>query len=137
MVDALYFVSSTVTSRVAVGLAERGLEIVVVERDTGRHASRLRSLGHHVIVGDGATEAMLRLAGVPRAGAVVALTDSDAANLEILLTIRRIAPGVAVVLRLASFELSSHIGERGHARTASSVAIANVRFAEIALTLGR
>jgi Trk K+ transport system NAD-binding subunit len=56
--------------RVASALAERGLRIVVVERDTGRHASRLRSLGHHVIVGDGATEAMLRLAGVPRAGAV-------------------------------------------------------------------
>jgi hypothetical protein len=58
-------------------------------------------------------------------------------HLEILLTVRRIAPGVPVVARLASFELSSHIGERRHARTACSVAIASVRFAEIALTLGR
>ena len=123
--------------RVASALVERRLRIVVVERDAGRHTSRLRSLGHHVIVGDGASEAMLKLAGVPRAGAVVALTDCDATNLEVLITMRRIAPDVPLIARLASAELSAHIGERRHARTASSVAIASAHFAEIAVRLCR
>ena len=119
---------------VVVGTAGRGK---VVERDAGRHTSRLRSGGHHVIVGDGASEAMLKLAGVPRAGAVVAVTDSDATNLEILLIMRRIAPDVPLIARLASAELSAHIGEHRHARTASSVAIASAHFAEIAVRLCR
>ena len=118
---------------VVVGTAGRGK---VVERDAGRHTSRLRSGGHHVIVGEGASEAMLKL-GVPRAGAVVAVTDSDATNLEILLIMRRIAPDVPLIARLASAELSAHIGEHRHARTASSVAIASAHFAEIAVRLCR
>jgi Trk K+ transport system NAD-binding subunit len=120
--------------RVARLLAERGHRVVVVERDgQRRNVSALRAAGHHVIVGDASVDETLALARVDTAGAVLALTDADGTNLHVALAVRRSAPGVPVVVRLTSPELSAHVAARGDALAASSVAIAAEAFARAAL----
>jgi voltage-gated potassium channel len=126
--------AGSVGVRVTQTLAERGREIVVVERDpTCRHVEALRSRGHHVIIADATVEASLDLAGVDRAAAVLALTDADAVNLLVLLALRRRAPHVPVVLRLNSRELSMHVASRGGAFAASPIEISSEEFARAAL----
>jgi Trk K+ transport system NAD-binding subunit len=116
-------------------LAERGHRVVLVERDgQSRHVSGLRAAGHHVIVADASVDETLGLARVDTACAVLALTDADGTNLHVALAVRRRAPGVPVVVRLTSPELSAHVTARGDALAASSVAIAAEAFARAALT---
>jgi Trk K+ transport system NAD-binding subunit/multidrug transporter EmrE-like cation transporter len=120
--------------RVARLLAGRGHRVVVVERDgQRRNVSALRAAGHHVIVGDASVDETLALARVDTAGTVLALTDADGTNLHVALAVRRSAPGVPVVVRLTSPELSAHVAARGDALAASSVAIAAEAFARAAL----
>ena len=121
--------------RVATQLTDNDRRVVVIDRDAGRNTAALRADGHHVILADGASEATLRLAGLPRAAVLLALTDSDATNLEIVLKARRLASTVPVIARFASPELSWHTSDHGHAVTASSVAIASEQIAEIASKL--
>jgi Trk K+ transport system NAD-binding subunit len=120
--------------RVARLLAARGHRVVAVERNgDSLHVSALRAEGHHVIIADAALDETLDLAGVDRAAAVLALTDSDAANLHVMLAVRRRAPGLPVVVRLLSPELSAHVTARHDAAAASSIAIASEAFARAAL----
>lgn len=127
--------AGSVGVRVAQALSQAGREIVVVERDPAcRHVEGLRALGHHVILADATVESALDLAAVDRAAAVLALTDADAVNLLVLLLLRRRAPGVPVVLRLNSRELSTHVTARGEALAASPIEISSLRFAKAALT---
>jgi voltage-gated potassium channel Kch len=120
--------------RVARALAAQGHRVVVVERDPQhRHVETLRAEGHHVLVADALVDETLDLAGAPVAGAVLALTESDATNLHVALTVRRRNPGTPIVMRLGSVELSAHVTERGDARAASPVALASEAFARAAL----
>jgi Trk K+ transport system NAD-binding subunit len=115
--------------RVAERLRESGHRAAVVERDPPCvHIERLRARGCQVIVADASETATLDLAGVDRAAALVALTDSDAANLRIALAGRARHPGVPVVARLTSPDLSAHVSERGDAVALSSVAVASEAF---------
>ena len=103
-----------VGSRVARILARAGHRIVVVERaGDNRHLGQLRLEGHHA-------DETLELAGVDRAATVLALTDSDASNLHIALVVRAWRPGVPVVIRLGSPELSTHVADRQDALAVSS-----------------
>ena len=120
--------------RVARLLAGQGHRVVLVERDAdNRHLSQLQSEGHHVIVADAAADATLRLAGVDRAAAVLALTESDATNLRLALVVHALSPDVPVVTRLVSPELSTHVADRHDALAASSIAIGSEAFARAAL----
>jgi len=120
--------------RVARLLAGHGHRLVVIERNgDSRHVSALRAEGHHVIVADASVDATLDLARVRTAAAVLALTDSDATNLHVALAVRRRRPGLPVVVRLASAELSAHVAARHDALAASSLAIAGEAFARAAL----
>jgi Trk K+ transport system NAD-binding subunit len=119
-------------------LAGHGHRVVAIERDgDSRHVSALRAEGHHVIVADASVDETLDLARVDTAAAVLALTDSDATNLHVALAVRRAHPGVPVVVRLASPELSAHVAARHDALAASSLAIASEAFARAALEAGR
>jgi len=119
--------------RVAEALAARGQRVVVVERDgESRHLDRLRGAGHHVIVGDALLQEPLRLAGVRNASVVLGLTDSDAVNLHVALSLGG-PGGPSAVLRLQSPELSAHVRARGTALAASPVGIASEAFARAAL----
>jgi D-arabinose 1-dehydrogenase-like Zn-dependent alcohol dehydrogenase len=115
-------------------LAGHGHRVVAIERDgDSRHVSALRAEGHHVIVADASVDETLDLARVETAAVVLALTDSDATNLHVALAVRRAHPGVPVVVRLASPELSAHVAARHDALAASSLAIASEAFARAAL----
>jgi Trk K+ transport system NAD-binding subunit/multidrug transporter EmrE-like cation transporter len=124
--------------RVASLLVAQGRRVVVIERnESGRNLSALRAGGHHVIVADATDEQILELAGVERAGAILALTDSDAVNLQIALLLRARATTAPVVLKMVSPELSVHVSERGDGIALSPVAVAAQAFADAALTQGR
>ncbi len=75
------------------------------------------------------------VAGVDRAGAVLAMTESDATNLELALAVR--ARGVPAVARLESTELSAHLTARDGVTAASPIAIASRAFAKAALATAR
>jgi len=123
--------------RVARLLAGHGHRLVVVERDgESRHVSTLRADGHHVIVADASIDATLDLARIETAAAVLALTDSDATNLHVALAARRRHPGVPVVVRLASPELSAHVAGRHDALAVSPLAIAGEAFTRAAVESG-
>jgi voltage-gated potassium channel Kch len=124
--------------RVANLLRAQGRRVVVIERNQeSRNLPALRSEGHHVILADASDEQILELAGVDRAGAVLALTDSDAVNLQIALGLRARAATAPVVLKMVSPELSAHVTERGDGVALSPIAVAAQAFADAALAQER
>lgn len=124
--------------RVAELLAAADRRVVVIERQAdNRNAAELRAEGHHVIVADAALDDSLDLAGVDRASIVLALTDSDAVNLKIALTVLGRDGSVPVVIRLISPELSDHLHGRKGIVTVSPIAVASESFALAALSLRR
>jgi voltage-gated potassium channel Kch len=124
--------------RVAELLAAADKRVVVIERQTdSRNAAALRAEGHHVIVADAALDESLDLAGVDRASVVLALTDSDAVNLKVALTVHGRGRDVPVVIRLISPELSDHLHGRKGIVTISPIAVASESFAMSALGLRR
>jgi len=124
--------------RVAELLAAADRRVVVIERQAdSRNAAELRAEGHHVIVADAALDESLDLAGVDRASVVLALTDSDAVNLKIALTVLGREREVPVVIRLISPELSGHLHGRKGIVTVSPIAVASESFALAALSIRR
>jgi voltage-gated potassium channel Kch len=120
--------------RVAEMVAQGGRRVVVIERDEeSRNAASLRAAGHQVIVADVTSAGTLDLAGLDRAAAVVALTDSDAVNLRVALAVRSGGGPRPVVARLDSPQLSGHLESRGDAVAMSPVALAAEAFARAAL----
>lgn len=120
--------------RVATLVAAQGRRVVIIERNhDSRNVAALRAAGHHVILADAANEQVLDLAGVDRAGAILALTDSDAVNLQIALLLRARAATAPVVIKMFSAELSAHVTERGDGVALSPIAVAAQAFADAAL----
>jgi voltage-gated potassium channel Kch len=125
--------AGNVSVRVGSLLGERGYRVVVIERNgERRNVEALRALGHHVIVADATSDDVLELARVDRAAAVLALTNTDAVNLQIALLVRA-RTGIPVVARFSSPELSSHVAERGGAIAISTLGVAAAEFARAAL----
>lgn len=79
-------------------LAAAGRELLVVDQDV----DRLADCPHPTVVADATDDATLELAGIPRATAVVAALDSDAANLFVTINARAARPDVFVVSRVRS-----------------------------------
>jgi voltage-gated potassium channel Kch len=120
--------------RVAERLLDAGHRAVVIERDQDSpHIQQLRARGCHVIVADASAAETLDLAAVDRASAVLALTDSDATNLRVVLASRARRPDLPVIARLASSDLSAHVSRRQDAIALSSVDLASEAFARAAL----
>jgi voltage-gated potassium channel Kch len=120
--------------RVADGLAAGGYRTVVLEKNAeGRHLTALRAKGHAVIVADATREETLALAGVSRAAAILALTESESTNLYVVLAIRAQSKRVPIVMRTSSVELSNHVTEHGEAIAIAPFAVAARAFAAAAL----
>jgi voltage-gated potassium channel Kch len=116
-------------------LAARGRRMVVLERNPqGHNAAQLAAAGHHVIIGDATSDEILALAGLPSAALLLAVTDSDAVNLQLALRAR--ACGVPVIMRTNSAELAAHVTRRGDAVALSPVTVAVERFAAAARASG-
>lgn len=113
----------TVGARVLEILSERGVAVVGVEQDEEapgvQTAHRLRI---PVVMGDSSQEETLRLAGAPRAQAVLALTDGDITNLETAMVVRDLNDDVRITMRMFDHDLA-HKVERmlglGHSRSVS------------------
>ena len=117
--------------RVAELLAGSDRRIVIIERDTeSRNSAALNTAGHHVIVADATQRETLELARMDSAALILAVTDSDAVNLQIALHARE--HGVPVVMRVISTELSDHVSARGDWIALSPVAAAAESFAQAA-----
>ena len=118
--------------RIAEMLAVDGQRLVVIEpRAESRNVSALRAAGHHVIIADATNREVLALAGIESARLMVAVTDSDAVNLQIAL--HASGYGVPVVMRVTSPELSVHISARGDGIALSPIVTAAEAFVQAAL----
>ena len=93
--------------RVALGIRERGVKVVVVEPDeNGRFVAAARALGIPVVVGDARQAEVLTRVGVERCRAICTVTSDDLINLTAALNARAIRPDLRVVLRLFDPELA-------------------------------
>jgi len=118
--------------RIAEIMAADGLRLVIIETcSTSRNVSALRSAGHHVIIADATHRETLELASIESASLILAVTDSDAVNLQIALHARE--HGVPVVMRVTSPELSAHVCSRGDGVAFSPVVAAAEAFSQSAL----
>ncbi len=119
-------------------LIDYGYEVVGVDKDP--HApflERVRRLGVVVILGDATKEEVLRQAGIDRAEAIVVATNNDLINLEIVMQVRELNPGLRIVLRMFDPDLAEKIGQLFGIRTAfSASAIAAPAFATAAIREG-
>ncbi|WP_198671760.1 NAD-binding protein [Desertihabitans aurantiacus] len=91
-------------------LHDRNVAVVGVERDEeGPGVRRARQLRVPVVVAEGTDAAALETAGLARADVVLALTDNDAANLEIAMVAKEANPRVRVVTRLFDHALAARV----------------------------
>ncbi|SDE20476.1 NAD(P)-binding protein [Auraticoccus monumenti] len=118
-------------------LHERRVAVVAVERDEdGLGVRRARQLKVPVVIAEGTDTAALEVAGIDRADVVLALTDDDAANLEIALVAKEVNPRVRVVTRLFDHALAARVERTMDLGPTRSVSVlAAPAFA--AATLGR
>jgi Trk K+ transport system NAD-binding subunit len=115
--------AGNVGARAAELLHQRRVRVVVIERDgNDRNVQRLRSLGIDVVVGDATVDDTLELAGAWRAGALLALTSSDAVNLHVGLQLSDPKVGVPTMVRLLSPELCDHAARAANLNPLSTVA---------------
>ena len=120
--------------RVALMLGQRGCSVVVIEKIAQeRRLNELRSAGVHVIVADALSDDTLALTNIEACAVALALTDSDATNLELALKMRARQPNVPLIVRLASRELSSHLAQRADAIPTSPLLLAGHAFVEAAV----
>ncbi|MFC7068929.1 NAD-binding protein [Halobaculum lipolyticum] len=80
-------------------LAERGHDVVIVERTPERVAAAADEYVAAVIEGDAARPSVLAQAAPERADVVAALTNTVGTNLAVCLAAKRLAPDVRTVLR--------------------------------------
>lgn len=83
--------------QVALDLADRGVEVVVIEVDAERVKDAEDRFG--VVVGDAPDDDILQKAGIDRAKGLVAVTGDDATNIFIVLSARTLNPRLTVVSR--------------------------------------
>jgi voltage-gated potassium channel len=124
-----------VGSIVAAELVEDGNRVVVIDvREDS--LQRAEAAGYLVVHGDGATDEVLRQAGVERARGLVAAIDSDAQNVYVTLTARSISPGLFIVGRAGAETVISKLIQAGADRAVSPYTMAGRRIVNLALKPG-
>lgn len=91
-------------------LRSQGESVVVVTRDVAPDwAQRAQTLASRLILADARHDEVLLEADIQRARALIIATNEDLVNLEIALDARRIAPEVAIVVRLYDLQLAERV----------------------------
>jgi Trk K+ transport system NAD-binding subunit len=99
--------------RVALGLAARGVPVVVVEvSEEGRFISATRAAGIPVYIGDARNHDVLGELHLESARALIAATSDDLVNLSTALNARKLRPDLRVVVRLFDPEFALRV-QRG------------------------
>jgi Trk K+ transport system NAD-binding subunit len=120
--------------RVLEELLALGQEVVAIEKSAHcAYLNRAKELGATVLVDDATVEAVLERAGLAHAKAVIAATNNDISNLEIVLDARRMKPGVRVVMRIFDQNTALKIREAFRVETLSSSSLSAPTFALAAL----
>ena len=116
-------------------LARLGEHVVVVTQETRSEWMRAAAAaGATIVTGDARDAELLKSAGLMEARALLAVTDHDPVNLEIVLDARRLRPDLPVVARLFDQNLAQQLEATHGVRRALSVsALAAPAFAGAAL----
>lgn len=108
--------------RVVEHLVQRGVPVAACDlNDRGRFVQVVRQLDVPVLVGDALLADNLRILGVERARAVVAATNDDVANIEIMIGAREMGPNARLVARVFDPQLAERAAKRFGIHAAHSV----------------
>ncbi len=114
--------------RVTSEVVARKYPLVIIERDPVR-AVWAQDRGFPVIIGDAASEAVLRKAHIETARALASAVTSDAQNVYIVLTARGIAPHIPIVARASEEDAESKLLRAGATTVVSPYSYAGQRMA--------
>jgi len=103
--------------------------VLIVERAEEAQSFRNELPDVPVVVGDPADDEILRLAGVTRAGGLVACTDSDRENLVVSLSARQLNPDLRIVSRVLDVESEAKLRRVGADAVVSPNFIGGLRLA--------
>ncbi len=117
-----------VGEEVARELVERKTPFVVVESNPDT-MERAIAAGCLVVQGDAASDEILEQAGIRRARALLAASDSDSGNTYITLTARALNPGIFIVARAGKRESEARVRRAGADRVISPYALSGRRMA--------
>ncbi|HZV79087.1 MAG TPA: NAD-binding protein [Candidatus Binatus sp.] len=112
-----------VGARVTQYLLHSGHRVAVIDRKPNEAlADDVRALGAHVMTADATSEGAQEMVRVADAAALLAVTDSDSANLEIALTSLAYAPDLPVVMRIADPNMAKAVERHFRIRASYSAA---------------
>ena len=117
--------------QVAQEFAADGVPFVVVDQDPQKVGECLEK-GYPAILGEASEDATLEEAGIRRTRGLVAAVNSDADNVFVVLSARKINPGLHIVARASSEESASKLEIAGADRTLSPYAVGGRRLASLA-----
>jgi voltage-gated potassium channel len=116
---------------VAAEFASDGVPFVVIDQDPETVEECLAE-GYLTILGEASDDAVLEEAGVRRARGLVAAVDSDADNVFVVLSARKLNPKLHIVARASSDESAAKLEMAGAERTLSPYAVGGRRLASLA-----
>src|SRR5215210_1240866 len=108
--------------QVAREFALDGVPFVVVDNDSQRVEDCL-SEGYLAMLGEASEDAVLEEAGIRRAKGLVASVDSDADNVFVVLSARKMSPSLHIVARASADESAAKLEIAGADRTLSPYAV--------------
>jgi voltage-gated potassium channel len=117
--------------QVAQEFAADGVPFVVVDQNPQRVEECLEK-GYPALLGEASEDAALEEAGIRRASGLVATVNSDADNVFVVLSARKINPSLHIVARASSEESASKLEIAGADRTLSPYAVGGRRLASLA-----
>ena len=116
--------------RVALEIAQNGIPLVAIEKDPGRvQWATEREMA--VVVGDAASEGVLRQAGIASARGLASAVTSDAQNVYLTLTARGIRPDLPIIARASEEDAESKLMRAGATTVISPYAYAGERIARM------
>ncbi|MBA3702860.1 MAG: potassium channel protein [Rubrobacteraceae bacterium] len=117
--------------QVARELAADDVPFVIVEHDQDVMEECLAE-GYLALLGEASDDEVLEEAGILRAGGLIAAVDTDADNVFVVLSARKLNPKLHIVARASSDESAAKLEMAGADRTLSPYAVGGRRLASLA-----
>src|SRR5918993_243699 len=117
--------------QVAQEFSDEGVPFVVVDQDPKKVEECLEK-AYPALLGEASEDTTLEEAGIRRAYGLVATVNSDADNVFVVLSARKINPSLHIVARASSDESASKLEIAGADRTLSPYAVGGRRLASLA-----
>jgi voltage-gated potassium channel len=117
--------------QVAREFASDGVPFVIIYQDPDTIEACLAD-GYLAVSGEASNDNVLEEAGVGRAKGLVAAVNSDADNVFVVLSARKLNPDLRIVARASSDESAAKLGIAGADRTLSPYAVGGRRLASLA-----